>query len=336
MGKIITFHLPNLITAMNKIYCILFLFLLCNICDGQNLVLNGDFEQYTTCPTGVTQIAHCTYWYNAGDISVGSTPDYFNTCSSYPLITPPYVFAGYQMPNSGNGFSHILVYYPFGTVREAMQGTLSQPLVVGQQYYVSFYANLTGGANGTRSIATDKLGALLTTYQFSPANFATSINFAHVYTDSILSDSVNWVMVKGSFIADSAYNYITITNFFDNANTDTLMLNDSISFMSSYNIDDVCVSIDSLTCYLSSGVNQLNNPSEVSVFPNPFSDKLNIAVKSNDILEVTLFDFTARKIFNRAFTNTIKINTEQLAKGIYFYEVQCKGKLVRKGKILKE
>ncbi|MEO5572248.1 MAG: T9SS type A sorting domain-containing protein, partial [Bacteroidia bacterium] len=72
------------------------------------------------------------------------------------------------------------------------------------------------------------------------------------------------------------------------------------------------------------------------LFPNPFSDKLNITVKGNQPAEIIFYDITSRKIFNQTFTNSITINTGQIAKGIYIYEVRDKKGVVRKGKVVKE
>lgn len=75
---------------------------------------------------------------------------------------------------------------------------------------------------------------------------------------------------------------------------------------------------------------------KISISPNPFTDKINITVKTNELLEVSLYDVTSRKIFNQSFTTSTTINTEQLAKGIYLYEVRNKDGVIKKGKVVKE
>ncbi len=74
---------------------------------------------------------------------------------------------------------------------------------------------------------------------------------------------------------------------------------------------------------------------KVTVFPNPFNDKIEVVIKNNIQSEVFLFDVTSRKILQQKFTNSVSLNTEQLAKGIYLYEVRDKNGLYKTGKVLK-
>lgn len=178
-----------------------------------NLVPNPSFEQFLQCPYSTGEINVCMNWYNATDSAGGETPDYFNSCSAVNGLAPPNCIWGYQIPYSGNAFCHVITYadfFPNG--REIIQAQLTQPLDSGQKYYLSFYANLPFDV--LHSIASNKLGALFTTYQFNSPNFAHPINFAHIYSDSIIKDTLNWYQVKGSFIADSIYQYIAVGIFF--------------------------------------------------------------------------------------------------------------------------
>jgi hypothetical protein len=81
-------------------------------------------------------------------------------------------------------------------------------------------------------------------------------------------------------------------------------------------------------------VNESSN--NIVVYPNPFTDKLNIKEKGNDFYEMILFDLTSRKILNQSFTKSTSINAEQLAKGIYIYEMRNKNGVIKKGKVVKE
>ena len=80
---------------------------------------------------------------------------------------------------------------------------------------------------------------------------------------------------------------------------------------------------------------QLSNK-PISIYPNPFTNLLNITLKNNHPSEITLYDITSRKLLQQTFTNSTTINTQQLAKGIYFYEVKCMEQVIGKGKVVKE
>ncbi|MBL0073652.1 MAG: T9SS type A sorting domain-containing protein [Bacteroidetes bacterium] len=74
----------------------------------------------------------------------------------------------------------------------------------------------------------------------------------------------------------------------------------------------------------------------ILISPNPFTDKLNVTVNNSELSEIILYDMTARKIMQMNFTNSITLNTEQLAKGLYIYELRIKNGMSQKGKIVKD
>jgi gliding motility-associated-like protein len=219
-------------------YIMLFVLLsLAELCIGQNLVKNPSFEDYTSCPyTYYARVHDATGWSEFRE-----SPDYANSCAGSIPYTPG---GNYQIPLTGNAYCAFIAYgvYQNGNYREHICGTLCQTLTIGQKYFVSI--NVTLGENSDGPC--NKIGVRLSTVASAdPSIFGPLPNSAHVYTNSMISDSVNWVKIKGSFIADSAYNYIVIGNFFDEANTT------KSGTGAMYLLDDVCVSPDSLTCYAS-------------------------------------------------------------------------------------
>jgi photosystem II stability/assembly factor-like uncharacterized protein len=71
-------------------------------------------------------------------------------------------------------------------------------------------------------------------------------------------------------------------------------------------------------------------------YPNPLTNKLTISTNNNELSEIILYDITSKKLLQQQFTNSISINTEQLAKGIYIYEVTNKTGVIKKGKVVKD
>jgi hypothetical protein len=63
---------------------------------------------------------------------------------------------------------------------------------------------------------------------------------------------------------------------------------------------------------------------------------LNVKTNNNEPLEIFLYDIASRKILKQKFINSISLNTEQLAKGIYLYEVRNKDGSCKKGKVVKD
>ena len=69
------------------------------------------------------------------------------------------------------------------------------------------------------------------------------------------------------------------------------------------------------------GINE-NVINNVSIYPNPTSDVLNISTNSNDLSELIIKDITGKIVFNQNFNTNITVNTENYAKGIYLIDVK--------------
>lgn len=307
--------------------------LTCRICEGQNLVPNPSFEIYDTCPNGDDQIYRAIAWH-----STRGTSDYFNSCAQSTAInySVPSNYYGYQYAASGNayaGFSAKSGPFPY---REYLGAQLISPLQSGIKYYASFKVCLTN-ASTIQYCGINKLGILFSTIHYDSINQAPICNCAQIYTDSIIIDSTNWTRIRGSFIADSNYSFINIGRFFDNAFTDSIQVTGNYC-SSYYYVDDVCVSTDSAYAYnyTYTGIENIYQNNLLDCFPNPFYDKLNYQCKDNEQRELFLFDITGRNLLQKKFINSTFINTEQLAKGLYLYEVRGKDGSCKKGKVMKD
>ncbi|MCO5274473.1 MAG: hypothetical protein M9900_06090 [Flavobacteriales bacterium] len=161
---------------------------------------------------------------------------------------------------------------------------LLEPLVVGQTYYCSFRANAAFGGNAQYPqiwLASDKVGMLFTMQDRPWAwgdPYPVPPDHTHIQYPQILADTVSWTLVSGSFVADSAYQYVMIGQFFSNALTDTLHFADPNSVFPwaprGYTlIDAVCVSPNPDGCDLGQGVSE-EFPGGPALFPNPAYDQL--------------------------------------------------------------
>ncbi len=86
------------------------------------------------------------------------------------------------------------------------------------------------------------------------------------------------------------------------------------------------------------GVEETNSPNKnVTVYPNPFCNFLNIENNSSQILQFTLYNSLGKDIFNETLTEKISIlNASSYADDIYFYRVSINGYQMKSGKILKQ
>jgi hypothetical protein len=150
-----------------------------------------------------------------------------------------------------------------------------------------------------------------------------NINFSHVNETSVISEYENWIRISGSFIADSAYTYVVLGNFYDDIYTDTLNLPFSIVSQRAYScIDDVCVSLDSLYAQTWVGISENEYPkNNISIYPNPAREHLNIS-SGLPINKIILYDCQGRiaKEIIPLNQNQIQIDIQKLGSGLYFLE----------------
>ncbi len=125
---------------------------------------------------------------------------------------------------------------------------------------------------------------------------------------------------KGSFIADSAYTFLLIGNFFSFDSILHLCIGNS-AYAAYYYIDNVCLSSTENNCYS----NQTTNCEEsFVVYPNPNSGIVNILTnclkeKGGDII---VYDAIGQIVYSTILDAENKlIDLSFLAKGIYFLRV---------------
>jgi len=290
-----------------------------------NLVPNGDFEEYDTCPDNGTtpsdlQIEHCINWY----CPTLGTADFFNRCATYWVVSVPENHAGFQYTRSGDGYTGIFAYWngiePCD-YREYIQARLNQSLEKDKSYYLEFYVSLSKGY----SDALKKIGAFFTNTPITRNdNCPIYASPQVVNTSGYLTDTINWMKISGTFKADGGEEYITIGDFESFTNDDLLIiLPDSITFGSHviyYYIEDVS---------LIEAVSSIETP---NVF-TPNNDGINdfFEIKCTSIANFNLF------IYNRWGVPVYK-TTEQSTfwdgkdpsgnespEGVYFYTINALG-----------
>lgn len=311
-------HIYLILVNVSKRTGVMFLFC-CTISFGQNLVPNPGFEQYLQCPSNLGQLNNLVSWSN-----FGGSPDYYNSCANgiYPLVSVPTNYSGYQWPASGNGYCGIYTFYnnPYN-YREYFGSQLLSPLVIGKKYCVEMKVNLSLNLI-TTDVASNNIGILFTTSPYSAAQPINITNYAHVYSDSILTDTTFWKPITGEFIADSAYTYIAIGNFFDNSNTDTIQYSGNNAIRGYILIDDVSV----IDCDSLNYVNYDKKPGKLIIHPNPVHDFIDIQTKDK-IINIAIFDTLGYKVeylehLNIKPNGFYSLNIQFLQKGIYIMNIQ--------------
>ncbi|MBK5285578.1 MAG: T9SS type A sorting domain-containing protein, partial [Bacteroidia bacterium] len=298
------------INSSGRKLLLLFLLLLSRFCFAQNLVPNPSFEDTVACPSNSGQINNAVGW-----SSYRVTPDYFNTCAdSSSFVSIPWNFCGYHYPRTGNAYAGFII--GLFNAREYIGIQLSQLLNMGQQYYVSFY--VCRGGNINRNRASNKIGIHLSTIPYSSPSPAPISNISQVYTDSVITDTVNWTRISGSFVADSAYQFLSIGNFFNDSLT-TYIAFDSIHYQCYYYLEDVILSPEPDCC---EGINQAHTSDLIKVFPNPTSDW--IEIEGSNISKLNFYNVLGEICYTNDIPSASprRVNVSNLRKGVYTLKIQ--------------
>jgi hypothetical protein len=316
----------------NFLFFIFSLFIFCS--EAQNLVPNGDFEIFSSCPNNYSQINLATPWYDP----TGATSDYYNSCSNPSFIGIPSQGTYYYQPaKSGNAYAGFYAIQPFGTnFREYIQIALSDSLKFNNCYRVRFYVNLAN----FHKYATNNVGAYLSSNSIT-VNSPNPYNInAHISLlgNPVINDTLNWIMIQGNYQANGGENYLTIGNFKNDTNT-VVQIADTSFFATSaayYYIDDV--SIINCNDTLSS-VNEIANQYAVKLYPNPNNGSFTIECSSfeNEPSVLSIYDVTGKLIRKQAIikkNKRIEINANDLDGGIYFYQLVVNEKQVKSDRFI--
>ena len=213
---------------------------------GQNLVRNGDFEEYYSLPTTISQMHNVKFWnYKIGR----GTPDYFHSkAKGNPIknkITAgaPGNWLGFQKPHSGNAYVGLITSIAKDErfTSEFIQTGLKCKLEKGKEYYIEFCVSIADG-NGL-----DGIGALFSPIMIDSTYFAHDVKKfnpqIHMGVVNMEDLGDGWKKVFGIFKAYGDEQYLLIGNF-TNYSLEVRDRFGGISgdfYSSDYYIDDVWV-----------------------------------------------------------------------------------------------
>ena len=216
----------------------IWLFLVCSIIGAstsrlfaQNLVINGDFEKYSSLPIDQHwhQIALATGWsmpltnYNYYTVSYNvqiCAVEYFN--SKNPYVTShwsvPHSDFGDEFAHSGKGYAGLNIVDSGLRVPKIFESNLLQgslkPLEVGKKYYYEMFISL--GEAG--QMVAGNIGVLFSDTAISPINPLTEHTPLYGITPDIIDTSYiiqtnGWYKISGNYTARGTEQYLFIGQF---------------------------------------------------------------------------------------------------------------------------
>ena len=212
---------------MRKLNLILLILFTLN-CNSQNLVPNSSFEIYDSCPHTQSQFTLTPPWNNV----IGNTgdPDYYNSCAAISTgFSVPTNTVGYQQAMSGSGYYGLFAYNSATELREYLTSPLLSSMKPNAAYYVGLYICFSGFGQ----FAIDKFGIYLSNSEIIATTNAAPLSYISCFPQvenksGILKDTMNWVLIADTIIANGGEKHITIGNFETDNNTNALKLNNNI------------------------------------------------------------------------------------------------------------
>lgn len=253
---------------------------------SQNLVKNPSFEEYVNCPKRLGNFdADVVDWSTPTE---GST-DYFNGCST--AMGTPKNFNGTQPADFGKGYAGLYLYAP-DDYREYLQAELSEPLVKGEKYQVSFYVSLAERSD----FAIKEFGVLfskdrmeiLGKKQLSKKKMyeqkGNDYNYQEIGYSNFYSDTKDWILVHTQFTSKGTERFLTMGNFKSNARTRMFKTKRNAKQGAYYYVDLVMVE----------PLSKINTSKKE--IAGAKSSKETFALNKTHIFENVLFDFDKFKL----------------------------------------
>jgi hypothetical protein len=201
---------------------------------------NGSFEQLYDCNAPVS-LRKAKFWSGIDSMSVAGL--IAGSCNAQIPI-PKNVHA-WQFPRHGNNYVVNTLYYPAFPVRGYMRNRLRESLLVGRTYCVRFFINIANtsprGIDGFGAYFADSTLDTITKCTIPLTYLNPQIKNA---SGNVISDTLNWVAISGTFVANGTEKYMVIGNFMaDNAITTSTINGPYVN----EEWTDVC--IDDVSCF---------------------------------------------------------------------------------------
>lgn len=180
-----------------------------------NLVPNGSFESFKTCPATLADFS-VNNWFSP--ISpMESTPDYFNVCGLSGESGIPSNGFGFQNAFDSSAYVGIVLSTIGGGGREYIATKLSEALIPNHTYYYEFYVSVGDNSNLTSNnlgilLIDDTSNLLVDTNSWGGFN-AIINDDQTIVQNEILGDTSGWLKISGNYVAHGNENYLVIGNF---------------------------------------------------------------------------------------------------------------------------
>jgi len=293
--------------------------------NGQNLVPNGSFEQFTTnCNFGLG--------YNSlqdwTDLDCAASPGLAHACNNSlgNGSGVPQGGLGFQFSHSGDGFILVTTLrmnsqggFPDGNPQSYANVDLTQPLVAGQHYCLRLWMNMADSS----CYRTSAFHAFLWYGTPTVCNYQDTAwdSYAAVTLDISAVDTAGWTLLEAGFEASGGESNLTLGAFQTLDEIDSVFIADHSNSLGSlpaiYFIDDV----ELWACEV--GVEEHAND-RLHLYPNPAIDLVRVALKAGEEAgTVSVLDVQGRVVLQQAFRGAqAELDVSGLSSGAYVVQLR--------------
>ena len=297
-------------------YSVLIILIKSSFSFTQNILPNGDFENYTSLPSALGQWGNCIHWENANG---QGSPDYFHVLGSFSAALPNTIFAT-LMPFSGDAIMGFAAMGLSGNnYREYPSIQLSSAMEIGGTYNVSFHIT-NGESDHNFGYSCDRLGVCFSTGYLTQLN-SSPIAGTPQWEMAGQLWSTSWLAVDFNFVADSSYNQLTIGNFYNDASTSyTSQVEGETSEGVYYFIDNVSVVRDPTV-----SINHYLPDNSFTVSPNPSTGDITIRLKERATGTISIRNSVGQLFISESINEQIHKIEFNAPSGIYFIQLESNG-----------
>ncbi|UPT69006.1 MAG: T9SS type A sorting domain-containing protein [Sphingobacteriales bacterium JAD_PAG50586_3] len=334
-------YISKLIDYLTKRGLIVPSLLICiNTVAQPNLIPNGSFESYVTCPVSSNDYeGFVSDWYNPTDsIPYIPTPDYYNSCANPSNVGVPQNFCGFLNAKNGSAYAGIFFYNPAGFTdcdsREYLTVKLASPLIKDSIYNYKMSVSFALRYN---SVALSNIGVVLSKdsihqYLACVIDLPDSSIILKNHQDSIVYNPGSWKELNFTFKANGGEAFLCIGNFDTDNDIDSIHYNSPQGYFENtyYLIDDV-----SLVRATSVGVDENEMGNKIKVFPNPAQDLVTIKLPpSYNQAILDIYNLTGQLIAQKLITTSQLIPISELGNGVYIFVFQNEDKVIGRHRVV--
>lgn len=193
-----------------------------------NAVGNPSFEDFYNCSLP-NYISKAKYWNSIDSSKLGYGGKYFNVCYS----TVPFDgLLRYQYPKTGNAFIGATQFCnspcTAPSIRQYPKNRLIKPLISGNIYCVKMFVNISNPSPFGNDAMQMYFGDA-TVDTITQCGLPLTFLNAQVKnpTGNIITDTLNWIEVSGTYTANGTEKYLILGNFVPDASVNSTFINGS-------------------------------------------------------------------------------------------------------------